>query len=61
MTVTGHVPDKMNALQAVEAGMDQLNHINYVLTGFFPRRDRTQPAGYDQPQRAERRECIEVL
>ena len=43
MTVTGHVPDGMNALQAVEAGMDQLNHINYVESGFFPRRDRQNP------------------
>jgi imidazolonepropionase-like amidohydrolase len=43
MTVTGHVPEGMNALQAVEAGMDQLNHINYVLTGFFPDRDRNSP------------------
>ena len=43
MTVTGHVPDGINALQAVEAGMDQLNHINYVVTGFFPRRDRNNP------------------
>ncbi len=36
MTVTGHVPEGMNSLQAVEAGMDQLNHINYVATGFVP-------------------------
>jgi imidazolonepropionase-like amidohydrolase len=43
MTVTGHVPEGMNALQAVEAGMDQLNHINYVETGFFPNRDRSSP------------------
>jgi imidazolonepropionase-like amidohydrolase len=43
MTVTGHVPDGMNALQAVEAGMDQINHINYALTGFFPRRARNPP------------------
>ena len=43
MTVTGHVPQGMNALQAVEAGMDQISHINYVLTGFFPRRDRNNP------------------
>lgn len=43
MTVTGHVPEGMNAMQAVEAGMDQINHINYVLTGFFPRRDRNNP------------------
>ena len=43
MTVTGHVPAGMNALQAVEAGMDQIAHINFVLTGFFPDRDRTNP------------------
>jgi imidazolonepropionase-like amidohydrolase len=43
MTVTGHVPAGMNALQAVEAGMDQLNHINYVETGFFPNRARNSP------------------
>jgi len=33
----------MNALQAVEAGMDQINHMNYVMTGFFPKRDRNSP------------------
>ncbi len=43
MTVTGHVPKGMNALQAVEAGMDQIAHINYVLTGFYPKRDRSNP------------------
>lgn len=43
MTVTGHVPKEMNALQAVEAGMDQIAHINYVLTGFYPERDRNNP------------------
>jgi imidazolonepropionase-like amidohydrolase len=43
MTVTGHVPDEMNALQAVEAGMDGLSHLNYVETGFFPRRARNDP------------------
>ena len=41
MTVTGHVPNGMNALQAVEAGMDQLNHINFVETGFFPKLARS--------------------
>ena len=40
MTVTGHVPEGMNALQAVEAGMDQLSHITYVVTAFFPKNDR---------------------
>jgi imidazolonepropionase-like amidohydrolase len=37
MTVTGHVPESMNSIDAVEAGMDQLNHLNYVATGFVPR------------------------
>ena len=43
MTVAGHVPEGMNALQAVEAGMDSISHLNYVLTGFFPNRDRNNP------------------
>ncbi len=44
MTVTGHVPKRMNALQAVEAGMDQNNHMNYVETGFFPKLPRSDMA-----------------
>jgi imidazolonepropionase-like amidohydrolase len=30
MTVTGHVPEGLNAYQVIEAGQDQINHINYV-------------------------------
>ena len=30
MTVTGHVPQTFNAFEGVEAGMDQINHLNYV-------------------------------
>ena len=40
MTVTGHVPESMNAIEAVEAGMDQLNHLNFVATGFVPKSDK---------------------
>ena len=40
MTVVGHVPEGMNALQAVEAGMDQISHLNFVMTGFFPKEPR---------------------
>ena len=40
MTVTGHVPEGMNAVQAVEAGMDQISHLNYVETAFFPDLER---------------------
>ncbi|HJQ26680.1 MAG TPA: amidohydrolase family protein [Blastocatellia bacterium] len=30
LTVTGHIPNGLNAVQAVEAGMDQINHIQYL-------------------------------
>jgi len=30
MTVTGHIPQGMNAYQGVAAGMDQINHISYI-------------------------------
>ena len=30
MTVTGHIPEGMNAFQAIEAGQDQINHIGYI-------------------------------
>ena len=30
MTVTGHVPDSMTALAAVNAGLDQINHVEYI-------------------------------
>ncbi len=30
MTVTGHVPEGINAYQAIEAGQDQINHIQYI-------------------------------
>lgn len=30
MTVTGHVPEGLNAYQAIEAGQDQINHITYI-------------------------------
>jgi imidazolonepropionase-like amidohydrolase len=30
MSVTGHVPRALNAFEGVEAGMDQINHLQYV-------------------------------
>ena len=36
MTVTGHVPTGMNAIDAVEGGMDQINHTTYFLTAMYP-------------------------
>jgi imidazolonepropionase-like amidohydrolase len=31
LTVTGHIPDDMTITQGVAAGMDQVNHLNYVV------------------------------
>jgi imidazolonepropionase-like amidohydrolase len=36
MTVTGHVPDGLNAYQAIEAGQDQINHFSYVMDLLVP-------------------------
>ena len=30
MTVTGHVPQGLNAYQVIEAGQDQINHVHYI-------------------------------
>jgi imidazolonepropionase-like amidohydrolase len=30
MTVTGHIPFGMNAIQGIEDGMDQINHVEYI-------------------------------
>ena len=34
MTVTGHIPEGMNAIQGVNDGMDQINHIQYEVPYF---------------------------
>jgi imidazolonepropionase-like amidohydrolase len=40
MTVTGHVPDGINAIHAVEAGMDQISHLQFLMQAFLaPDRD----------------------
>jgi imidazolonepropionase-like amidohydrolase len=36
MTVTGHVPNGVTTYQAVEAGQDQINHIQYVVRMMLP-------------------------
>jgi len=37
MTVTGHVPQVFNAYEGVEAGMDQINHLQYVTAIMRPK------------------------
>ncbi|MGB0035528.1 MAG: amidohydrolase family protein [Candidatus Acidiferrales bacterium] len=36
MTVTGHIPEGLDAYQAVEAGQDQINHIQYIVAIMRP-------------------------
>jgi imidazolonepropionase-like amidohydrolase len=36
MTVTGHVPQGLTAYQTIEAGQDQINHVQYVLQIMHP-------------------------
>jgi imidazolonepropionase-like amidohydrolase len=48
MTVTGHVPQGMNALEAIDDGMDQINHIMYVATVMTD--SKTQKIVADSPQ-----------
>ena len=43
MTVTGHVPTGMNALQFVEAGADQINHYGSLLAVMQPPVERGKP------------------
>jgi imidazolonepropionase-like amidohydrolase len=43
MTVTGHVPNGMNAFEGVEAGMDQINHVQYLPPVMLPKGYKPQP------------------
>ncbi|ABF39974.1 Amidohydrolase 3 [Candidatus Koribacter versatilis Ellin345] len=51
MTVTGHIPEGMTAIQGIHLGMDQINHISYELQystrpifGADGKPDRSKPA-----------------
>jgi imidazolonepropionase-like amidohydrolase len=63
MTVTGHVPTGMDARKGVEAGMDQINHIEYVATAIQPRKSTSRgesPPPID-PSTPEAAEVIQFL
>jgi imidazolonepropionase-like amidohydrolase len=36
LSVTGHIPDSMTLREGIDAGMDQVNHIGYVLDAMLP-------------------------
>lgn len=43
MTVTGHVPEGLDAIQAIDAGMDQINHLSYIQAAMLPDEFRNLP------------------
>jgi len=45
MTVTGHVPNGLNAYQVIEAGQDQINHMHYIMDIMRPPLPENSPAG----------------
>jgi Amidohydrolase family len=53
MTVTGHIPEGMNGYQGVEAGMDQINHIQYVADMMVVPESGENPAQTRQQHRTE--------
>ncbi len=48
MTVTGHVPAAMNAFEGVDAGMDQINHLQFVTRAMHPA--GTQTVDVESPE-----------
>jgi imidazolonepropionase-like amidohydrolase len=68
MTVTGHIPEGLTAYQGVEAGMDQINHIEYVADIMRPplpanatRRDRLKAAGDFDVNSPEAKKAVSFL
>jgi hypothetical protein len=49
MTVTGHIPEGMTGFDGVDAGMDQINHITYVVRMMDP--TTSGPGAGEDPQR----------
>ena len=68
MTVTGHIPEGLTAYQGVEAGMDQINHIEYVVDIMRPplpanatRLDRLKAAGDFDVNSPEAKKTVSFL
>ena len=49
MRVSGHVPSGMNAEQFVRAGVDEIQHMNFILLNFMPQvKDTRTPARFTE-------------
>jgi imidazolonepropionase-like amidohydrolase len=68
MTVTGHVPEGLTAYQAIDAGQDQINHIEYIADIMLPplpanasRLDRLKASGDIDLNSPESQKAISFL
>ncbi len=68
MTVTGHVPEGLNAYQVIDAGQDQINHIPYIvdimraqLPASTPRTERRSAAANLDLNSAEAQKALAFL
>jgi imidazolonepropionase-like amidohydrolase len=60
MTVTGHIPNGMDARQGIEAGMDQINHVQYLPGLMVPKVER-EPGAPQPPFDASTPEAKSML
>ena len=56
MTVTGHIPEGMTAIQGIEAGIDQINHLGYIVAMMKP-----EDKSGERPSRLQRLQATAVL
>ena len=63
MTVTGHVPTRMNIYGAVENGFDQVNHINFAFRAMLPKDFKPTPGQQPKidPESETAREGLQFL
>jgi Amidohydrolase family len=52
MSVTGHIPNGLNAFDGVNDGMDQINHISYLVPLYLPKDYNPKGATNEQKQKA---------
>jgi len=52
MTVTGHIPNGMTAYDGVNDGMDQINHINYIFSLYYPKDYNPRKATSEERKKA---------
>jgi imidazolonepropionase-like amidohydrolase len=58
MSVTGHIPEGMTLQEGIDAGMDQVNHISYVLEAMIP--EGAMPPLSQRLERARVRASVDV-